>query len=360
MILIVTSKQDGHVGAVSPHLDAAGTPWVRLNTEDLLTNASITMVPADGAGLVQLRDSAKQIDLQKVRSIWYRKPDPATLSHLAVSEAAREYVEAEFNEILHGTFALLRSSYWINDPFAVRIAHRKMLQLRVAKSIGFSVPRTIVTNDAAAALRFADEVGSDLAIKSLGAISVTEEVGDQPIQYGIFTRRIARTELAAFQDKIRYLPTQFQQFIEKRCELRITCVGKEQVFACRIEPRSGQKADDDCRLNITSLNHVACACPELHPMLHGYMRAFGLNFACFDIAIAKSGEPVFLECNPNGQWLWVEKMTGLPIAKAIAEELMSACLRASRTYQPRRTNHASRNSRGRSGTGQAGSRLCQT
>ena len=34
-----------------------------------------------------------------------------------------------------------------------------------------------------------------------------------------------------------------------------------------------------------------------------------------------SGEHVFLECNPNGQWLWIELATGMPISAAIADEL---------------------------------------
>ena len=54
------------------------------------------------------------------------------------------------------------------------------------------------------------------------------------------------------------------------------------------------------------------------------METFGLNFGCFDFAITKTGEPVFLECNPNGQWLWVQNLTGMPIGKAIAEEFMPA------------------------------------
>ena len=53
------------------------------------------------------------------------------------------------------------------------------------------------------------------------------------------------------------------------------------------------------------------------------MTAFGLNFGCFDVLVTKAGTPVFLECNPNGQWLWVEQMTGLPIAETVAHELMS-------------------------------------
>lgn len=326
MILIITSKRDGHVEAVSQHLDAAGVEWVRLNTEDLASNADITVTPTTGSGVIKVRDSGRTVDLQKVRCVWHRKPDPVNLSHLALDEGSHDYVEAEFNEILHGMYAMLRHARWINDPFQTRIAHRKLLQLQVASRIGFKTPRTLITNDADRALRFADEIGCDLAIKSLGALNVTQNVDGQIMQYGIFTRRISRAELVEFRDKVRYLPTQFQEFVEKRYELRITCVA-EHVFACRIEPRPGQLTDEDCRFDIQSLNHVACECLELHDRLHAYLKAFGLNFGCFDVAITKSGEPVFFECNPNGQWLWVENLTGLPIGKAIADMLLQECAR---------------------------------
>jgi glutathione synthase/RimK-type ligase-like ATP-grasp enzyme len=320
MILIITSKKDSHVAAVSKHLDAAGIQWVRLNTEDLARNANITITPTTGGGIIHVRDSGRAIDLQKVRCVWFRKPDPVNLSHLMLDEGSLDYVEAEFNEILHGVYAMLRHVRWINDPFKTRIAHRKLLQLQVANRLGFNTPRTLVTNDAETALRFADEIGGDLAIKSLGAVNVTQNVDGQTRQFGIFTRRICRAELEEFQDKVRHLPTQFQEFVEKHHELRITCVGK-RVFACRIEPRPGQLTDEDCRLDIYSLNHVACEYPELHEKLRAYMEDFELTFGCFDIGIRPTGEAVFFECNPNGQWQWVENLTGLQIGRAIAEEL---------------------------------------
>ncbi len=56
------------------------------------------------------------------------------------------------------------------------------------------------------------------------------------------------------------------------------------------------------------------------------MSAFGINFGCFDIAYTKDGKFVFFESNPNGQWLWIEEATGLPIGKAIAELLSQSHL----------------------------------
>ncbi|HVT29797.1 MAG TPA: hypothetical protein VHE81_17395 [Lacipirellulaceae bacterium] len=323
MILIFTAKQDGHIESVSRHLDAAGAAWVRINTEDFATNVELTLTPATGSGTLLVRDSGKRIDLRAVTSVWYRKPEPVVLAHFSLDPGALQYVDAEFSEILMGIYALLGHAIWINSPFTTRLAHRKLRQLQVATQAGFQVPRTLVTNDLAEVRRFADELQGDLAIKSLGSLNVTENSGEQTVQYGLFTRRISRAELEAVADKVGCMPTLYQQFIEKNRELRITCVGR-QVFSCSIEAREGDITSDDHRFDTKRLKHTAYPCPEMHNKLHRYMAAFGLNFACFDILIAKTGEAIFCECNANGQWLWCEEMAGLPIGKAIAELLMGS------------------------------------
>ena len=37
--------------------------------------------------------------------------------------------------------------------------------------------------------------------------------------------------------------------------------------------------------------------------------------------LTSSGDYIFFEVNPSGQWLWIEHLTGLPISRAIAELL---------------------------------------
>lgn len=323
MILIITSKQDGHIGPVARHLDAANISWARLNTEDLATNVEITATPALNAGTLTIRDSGRRIDLQGVTAVWYRKPDPITVTHFSADPGALDYIQAELNEILMGLYALLSHAYWINNPFTTRIAHRKMLQLHVANSVGLRTPRTLVTNNADEALAFASDLGGTLAVKSLGAISVVEHHDDSALQYGIFTRKLSIADLNRVKDKIPHMPTLFQEFIEKAYELRITAVGP-QIFSCRIDHHDNDITADDYRFDTNKLMHRAWERPEIHAALLAYMDAFHLTFGCFDILITKAGEAVFLECNPNGQWLWVENMTGLPIAAAIAEQLILA------------------------------------
>ena len=50
-----------------------------------------------------------------------------------------------------------------------------------------------------------------------------------------------------------------------------------------------------------------------------YMKKLNLNFGAIDLIETTSGEWCFLECNPNGQWLWIELKTKMKISEAIAK-----------------------------------------
>jgi glutathione synthase/RimK-type ligase-like ATP-grasp enzyme len=323
MILIITGKLDGHVEAVVSYLDLAGTPWVRINVEDFPQNVEIEVDPTLGSGTLFLKDSKRLVDLHEVDAVWYRKPENLDLAHFEVADqAALDYIEAEFNEVLFGLYGLLGEAYWINNPLYTRVAHRKLLQLKVARSVGFRTPATLLTNKARPVEAFSQSVQSDLAIKSLGAISVMTEQGSEVVQYGIFTRKVSIEEVRRHADKIQHMPTIFQEFIPKDAEVRVTCVGPRH-FACKIEPRPGDETADDYRFDTTNLPHLAVDCPDLAERMQKYMSSFGLNFGCFDFIVpASGGEPIFLEMNPNGQWLWVQNKVGLPIARAIADDLI--------------------------------------
>jgi len=323
MILVVTSKRDGHVEAVARHLEKSGANWVRINTEDFATNIEIELAPASGTGWVRVKDSDIEFRIEDVNAVWYRKPDPIHLSHFEMEPPALEYVEAEFTEVMLGLYSLLDNAYWINNPFATRRAHRKLLQLKTATCVGFMVPRTVLTNMTSAVSRFSDEFEGDLAIKSLGAISVIQDDERSAIQYGVFTRRITKSELTSHEDKIHHMPTLFQEFVEKDYELRITCV-EDQIFGCKIYPRRADLTSDDYRFDTQELRHSPVDCSHLKSRLRAYMKALDLNFGCFDFVVSKTGETVFLECNSNGQWLWVQQLTGLQIGEAIANALLSS------------------------------------
>ncbi len=50
-------------------------------------------------------------------------------------------------------------------------------------------------------------------------------------------------------------------------------------------------------------------------------RHYGLEYGTIDMAITKDGEYVFFEINPACQYLWLERLTGVPISQALCDLL---------------------------------------
>lgn len=52
------------------------------------------------------------------------------------------------------------------------------------------------------------------------------------------------------------------------------------------------------------------------------MDYFRLNYGAIDIIVTPDGRHVFLEVNPVGEFFWLERYPGLPIAESIADVLL--------------------------------------
>jgi glutathione synthase/RimK-type ligase-like ATP-grasp enzyme len=149
-----------------------------------------------------------------------------------------------------------------------------------------------------------------------------QPAGDSVVQYGVYCRRLTGAEITDGLDLVSNAPTLLQEYIPKRCDLRVVAVGRKHLFPVEIDSQRGGFSSEDCRFQIRELPHRLVETPNLVEPIHRYMAAMNLHFACFDFAVSsETGEPCFLEANINGQWLWLEKETGAPIAKAIAETL---------------------------------------
>ncbi|MPZ67829.1 MAG: hypothetical protein GEU83_20865 [Pseudonocardiaceae bacterium] len=137
--------------------------------------------------------------------------------------------------------------------------------------------------------------------------------------------KIAYTHLLSDSDigDLRGIDTtghMFQRWIAKRSDLRVTAVG-DHIFATALHAHSN-RSRIDWRSDYDSLEYEPVGVPsEVRAGVLAYLRSFGLIFGAFDFAVDKSGFHWFLECNPNGQWGFIEYATGQPIAAAIAAEL---------------------------------------
>jgi glutathione synthase/RimK-type ligase-like ATP-grasp enzyme len=206
----------------------------------------------------------------------------------------------------------------VND----RPASSKMLQLKVARDVGFHVPDTCFSNRKEDVLDFAARY-EYIILKSIENDNVWL---NDTFEYVFYSCRVQSESLreqsgAAFSQTVNYV----QNYIAKAFELRITVVENE-IFSCKIDSQSldEDKGKVDWRQGYDhGLKYGKYDLPpDMAAKCRLFLQKMELNFGCFDLVVTPDCDYVFLECNPNGQWLWIEQETGLEISKAILNFLI--------------------------------------
>ena len=171
------------------------------------------------------------------------------------------------------------------------------------------VPPTLITNEPGEAKAFCAE--QPAIYKPLHAGNY--DVDGEPA--GIWAAPVDAGEL---DDTVTASAHLFQARVDKSSDIRAIVVG-DRVLCARITAPPGVV---DWRAHYRDLTYESVECPDrIRDALLQFTATFGLAFGAFDFAVTSTGEWWFLECNPNGQWAWLEAATGLPIAAAIADLL---------------------------------------
>jgi glutathione synthase/RimK-type ligase-like ATP-grasp enzyme len=259
----------------------------------------------------------------------------------------RDYAEAECRAFISG-FLRLISAPWVNDSTCELAASSKMYQLVQAASAGFRIPRTLITNSPGAVMEFVEDAGREIIFKPLSGVSAvgTDFSRELYATYGerlkydirvrpsdarahvVFANVLTNAHLDRI-DSIEFSPAIFQDRIAKELEIRVTVVGDE-IFAAEIHSQKHEHTRVDFRRMTFARpggmpEHRVHKLPaSVESMIMLLMKRFGLDFACFDLILTPDGEYVFLEVNPNGQWLWVESLTQMRITAALAAFLARA------------------------------------
>ncbi|MFD7896464.1 ATP-dependent carboxylate-amine ligase [Streptomyces sp. NPDC059743] len=229
-----------------------------------------------------------------------------------MSAEARKVAEREARLGFGGLLAALPCR-WLSPPGPAVDAEYKPLQLRIAAESGLAVPRTLITNDPAAAQRFADDVGR-LVYKPFHPVRGVVEGRTAAVYTSIVDPRdISHPDIATTAHL-------FQEWVPKAHEVRLTAIGQE-IFSAEIHTDS-ERGYVDWRSDYES--HVYRVCKQPADVSDGVWRMLnrlGLPYGAFDFVVTPNGEWVFLEVNPSGQYGFIEVATGLPITGAVADYL---------------------------------------
>lgn len=135
---------------------------------------------------------------------------------------------------------------------------------------------------------------------------------------------MSRFDILEHAKDLKLCPVLIQEYVEKKYEWRVTVV-QDRIFPCRLDSQKIKGAEADWRqVDFAVIPHEILPLPDdTSEKLLNYLKRFNLDFGAFDLIERPDGTFVFLECNPNGQWLWIELMTGAQISKAIAHYLFT-------------------------------------
>lgn len=319
VILLITHSGDFFtIDKVAEALSKKGAQPFRLDTDKFPLEVQV-MAHFDNLKIFhRLEYNNQSISTEQVQAVWIRRIWEPQLS----KELAPKFKEAcirESQATLDGFWDSLREARWVDDLERINVAHNKLRQLRVASEVGFTTPRTLITNKAEAVREFFQHVNGRMVSKLLTALSRSME----PTSFFLYTSIVKEEDLHD-AESLRYCPMVFQELIPKQWELRVVYVDGN-IFVGALDASVYPASQADWRVpgvKMGSWHHHQLP-DNIVRRLKTFMDRFGLFFGAFDFILTPSGEYVFLEMNPIGEWGMLERDLDLPISHAIASTLLA-------------------------------------
>jgi glutathione synthase/RimK-type ligase-like ATP-grasp enzyme len=323
-VLIISDDSDRHIGGVAGALSSLGVPVWLFNTAEFPLHVKLSLsLAADFERSLLLLPGGDWLESSRVRSVWYRKPHPHVFPQ-RLPAGQKAFARAESREACKSLYDAL-PCLWVSHPSAITAAENKARQLRLARTIGFSIPRTLITNDPDAVRAFFDECRESVVYKALSRAYLTSEdpdgIGITPISHYVYTSLLRRHHLDDL-DSLRLAPGVFQERIEKSYDIRVTVVG-DTAFAAALPSRERDEANADWRRRFEdgARWHSHKLPKDVDARCRALTRRLGLNYGSVDLILTHRNQYVFLEINPTGEYGWLEAQAGLPISLALADML---------------------------------------
>ncbi|TDC75434.1 ATP-grasp ribosomal peptide maturase [Streptomyces hainanensis] len=258
------------------------------------------------------RGQHRDLRLDEITAVYYRRPGPFRF-HPDMGTEATRWANDEARAGFGGVLTSLRCR-WVNHPHDNAMADVAPRALATARRCGLRIPRTLITNDPAQAREFIRTAPHQVAAyKALAAASPRSPDGRQ---MAVWTSRVRADDIT---EQVSRTAHQFQEWIDKVYEVRVTCVGR-RVFAAEIHAGS-EASRIDFRRDYESLTYRICAVPQdIANGLRRLMDAFRLRYLACDFLVNRDNDWFLVDINPNGQYGFVPALRE-PITHAIADEL---------------------------------------
>lgn len=314
-LLILSSPTDSSTSKVISWLKilSPSTNILKLCPNDIFQYAISHEI---GNNTFAIRQLERKIDSIKVDVVWSRKWHPEEVCENYRINLPQKTLLLIKNHILQEVsvffdyfFYCFRNVFWLNHPHYN--SPNKLIQLEMAAATGFNIPYSILTNKSQKLM----------SQKSWITKTISNCVSFQHNNtiYTNYTSKLTGKE--SYDDLfISFV----QENIPKEAEIRVFyLLGK--CYALLIHSQNNKKTQTDYRKYDYKHPNRLEPCqlpPDIESKIDAFMHAMNLQTGSLDFILTPSGEHVFLEVNPCGQYDIFNTCNIYP-DKLIAEALIS-------------------------------------
>lgn len=297
-VLLVSAPTDPHAGLVVAEIHSQGYSVHVANASTLAADRMQWTLD----GLVLTRGSNAWV-VSEQTTVWWRRPGQFE-GERGLQVPERELARDECAVIFPGAL-MAAGPRWVDEPWSCVRAGNRLFQLRTAVRHGVSTPDSMVSNDESVALAFIRE-GRTLAK------TISTGPGLAPFV------DLVTEEMAAL---VNSAPVLLQRAVDAFADWRVLAVGNSVL--CWSAPRA-LKDPVDWRRGYPDGRHFEPT--PTPPVLASHAltlnRELGLTMSVQDWLLCDDGF-VFLEANPQGQWLFLRDSEVL-VPPVLAAHLVEA------------------------------------
>ncbi len=324
MILVLSNERDIRTGSVVNYLNQMHVPWFRVNRERLTEEYRISALEKNGDIQIEtVGDPQKKCLFGRITKAWAWKYNRRTTveGHAAPE---RHLLAGEYDAVIDAAISMIPAKTWVNSPDRSREAERKIFVNQLAREHELELPNSMVTQSALEAEMFLTKNPNGVVCKPLNPSFMLRK--DMPM---IFATRLNDDHISQIQ-KVTAAPTYFQEFIEKRFEIRVILIGDQTVSAATEFTGSPSEVETDWRVLDESNSRVfpVQLDRDIEKKLAKLAASLQLEYAAVDLVVDRSGKTFFLELNPGGSWDSVQAATGVDIDQKIAKHLRNSYVQA--------------------------------
>jgi len=306
-VLIVSMPNDYESLAVQWALRELGAECDILYTADLAGGAEWSYSPDAPDRLdTEFRGTSQSFDFRRYASIWMRRPNVAVPRPSLTDRFEQSAAERDCSQFMRSMFARIEHGRFVANGFDVtRACNSKPFQFSVAREVGLLLPPTLISNSPQRILRFFHEHGGRMVHKPLTPNIFLLANGG--ISFAPTT--LIEDEALLRDNDLSSAPGICQAAIEKMAEIRVTILGRSVFALEKSFPRRSAALHIDWRGMHTGAIYREHTLPE--PIIEQSMRLLrklGLVMGMFDFILDREGNYHFLEVNPQGQFLWADRL----------------------------------------------------